>query len=131
MIQIDLKNMAETLIIIEQTLADFGDTLPQDTNYKAMFVCEEILTNLQRHAGFENRIPSVTLSLESIEEQGLQLIFKDNSQAFNLLDFPDPNINAGLKERDAGGLGIFLTKKYAKSLQYKYENTYNILKIVL
>lgn len=131
MIQIDLENMAETLTNIEQILSDFRDALPQDKNYKAMFVCEEILTNLQRHADFENRIPNVTLALESVEKEGLKLIFKDNSKAFNLLDFPDPNINAGLEERDVGGLGIFLSKKYARSLQYNYENAYNILKIIL
>jgi serine/threonine-protein kinase RsbW len=129
--QIDLKNMVETLTNIEQILVDYGDALPQDKNYKAMFICEEILTNLQRHADFEERKSDITLSFSLLEENTLQLIFKDNSKAFNLLDFPDPNINASLEERETGGLGIFLSKKYAKILQYNYENAYNILKVVL
>ena len=131
MMQINLTQMAEALATVEETLSAFGDTLAPDKNYKATFVCEEILTNLQRHADFEEKTPNVTLSLTLLKKDELQLIFKDNSKSFNLLNFPDPDINASLDNRETGGLGVFLTKKYAKTLQYSYENTYNILEVVL
>jgi len=130
MIQIHLNHMAESLTQVEQTLTKFGVTLQQDKQYKAMFICEEILTNLQRHGDFGERKPHVTLSVK-LQEEDLELTFKDNSKTFNLLEFPDPDIHASLEARETGGLGIFLTKKYAKELAYHFDNTYNYLKVVL
>ena len=129
--QIDLTNMESVLAAIEAKLETFGDTLPSDKMYKATFVVEEILTNLARHANFEERTENVSLELTLLESNNLKLTFKDNSNAFNLLNFPDPDINASLEDREPGGLGIFMTKKYAKTLQYTYENTYNTLEVIL
>ena len=130
MIQIDLKDMAVSLTEVEQALTLLGKALPQEKEYKAMFICEEILTNLQRHANFEEREAEVTLSL-TLQETNLELLFRDNSKTFDMLAFPDPDIHAGLDERETGGLGIFLTKKYAKTLNYSSDNNYNTLKVVL
>jgi len=94
------------------------------------FEIEEMLTNLARHADFENRTPDVSLDLDSREE-ALLLTFKDNAESFNLLDHPDPKIGGELEEAELGGLGVYLTKQYAKEIQYGQENGYNILKIFL
>ena len=130
MINIDLTNMEQSLLLVEQNLESFVSNLDPKQHYKATFVCEEILTNLARHASFENRTPDVSLKLDSIEE-ALSLTFKDNAQSFNLLNYPDPKIGGDLEETALGGLGIYLTKQYAKDIQYCYENDYNILKILL
>ena len=128
--QIDLLQMERSLAMIEERLMHFSDVLPQDTQYKAMFVCEEILTNLQRHANFEERTPDVSLALER-QNENLELIFKDNASTFNLLDFPDPDLNEDLESRKIGGLGVFLTKKYAKKLDYNSDKHGNTLKVIL
>lgn len=129
--QIDLDNMAELLAAVETELESFSDDLAPNQIYKAALVCEEILTNLARHADFEGRDKDVTLSLVCNEDHTLQLTFKDNSKAFNFLDRPDPDINIPIEERIPGGLGVFLSKKYARELQYHCEKGYNILKILL
>jgi len=129
-INIDLTNMEQSLLLVEQNLEALTPNLDPKQHYKATFVCEEILTNLARHASFENRTPDVSLKLDSIEE-ALSLTFKDNAQSFNLLNHPDPKIGGDLEETELGGLGIYLTKQYAKNIQYCYEDEYNILKILL
>ena len=129
--QIDLKDMANTLAVIETKLNSFKNVLSDDKMYKANFICEEILTNLLRHADFEGREPHVTLSLDPSEANTLILLFKDNSKLFNLLTFPDPQMSLDIDEREVGGLGIFLTKKYAKVLEYHYKSGHNLLKIIL
>ena len=131
MIEIDLDAMAETLAEIEQQLESLGTAISDEQRYKANFVCEEILTNLARHADFSHRDAKVTLDLNTSEAETLHLTFRDNSEPFNLLDFPDPELDTPLEEMSLGGLGIFLTKQYAKALDYRYEAPFNTLDVTL
>ena len=131
MIYIDLNAMAETLADIEKQLEALDERISDEQRYKANFVCEEILTNLSRHADFDNREADVSLTLTIPGEQALLLTFKDNSNPFNLLDFPDPEMDTALEEMSLGGLGIFLTKQYANELHYRYESSYNVLEVLL
>jgi len=130
MITIDLSHMKESLSLVEQHLEKLSQNISAKQHYTASFICEEILTNLARHADFKERGTAAILSMEFISTTGsLLLTFQDNSEPFNLLDFPDPEIEAALEERELGGLGIYLTKQYAKEIQYRYESPYNILKV--
>ena len=131
MITIDLADMQQSLLLVEESLETLAPNLDPKQLYKAAFVCEEILTNLARHADFENRTPDVSLKLNILEQKALLLTFRDNTKSFNLLDHPDPEIGGDIEETKLGGLGIYLTKQYAKEIQYCYEDDYNILKILL
>jgi len=128
---IDLNAMEKTLADIEKALDALGESITDEQRYKANFVCEEILTNLVRHADFENREAKVHLSIRVSDTKALLLTFRDNAKAFNLLDFPDPELDTPLEEMSLGGLGIFLTKQYAKDLNYRYDDRFNILEIQL
>jgi len=130
-IPIDLKNIEASLHMANDVLNTWEIPIDEKTKYKVAFICEEIITNLARHANFEERKPDVSLSYVFVAPDTLQLYFKDNSNYFNLLEFPNPDLNTNLNDTETGGLGIFLTKKYAKAMQSDYKNGYNILKIVL
>ncbi len=131
MIMIDLSNLGKSLLLVEQQLERLLPDLDAEKHYKAAFVSEEILSNLARHAHFENRTPDVSLKLDTGEQETLLLTFKDNAKSFNLLDHPDPEIGGDIEETQLGGLGIYLTKQYATNIQYTYENGYNTLEILL
>ncbi len=126
-LQIELNAIEKTLLEIEKKLVSFD----AEYQYKAQFICEEILTNLVRHADFEGRTPDVEFLIENSDEKHFQFICKDNSKAFNILNSADPDINAPLDDRELGGLGIYLSKKYAKTVNHSYKDGYNILKITL
>lgn len=131
MIRVDLTNLEQSLLLVEQDFEALEPPLDPKQHYKAMFVAEEMLSNLIRHADFNHRTPDVLFTLESTEQLALLLTFKDNANAFNILDYPDPKIGGTLEEAALGGLGIYLTKQYAQNIQYCYENGYNILKVLL
>jgi len=124
-IQIELKKLHHSFSSIEKHFKELDPKLL----YKIMLITEEILTNLARHANFQEKEPHVTLKIET--SPLTQLIFQDNSKKFNILNYPTPNIEEELEKRGLGGLGIFLTKKYAQDIEYIYENGYNILKVLL
>lgn len=122
------NHLDKALQEIENSIKNVDET----NKYKIMFICEELLTNIIRHGDFETRNPDIFLEINNLQNVDyLSIECKDNAKAFNLLTYPDPNINADLQNREAGGLGIYLTKKYAKELHYSFKNGYNILRLSL
>ncbi|HEB69203.1 MAG TPA: ATP-binding protein [Desulfobulbus sp.] len=126
-IPVDLNRLKEVLNRIEQELSP----LEPDVRFKILFTCEEILTNLVRHADFGNRLPEVTLALELADQQEVQLTCSDNGAPFDIRAFPDPQLDRRIEERRLGGLGIYLLKKYAKHIDYSSKQGCNILRITL
>ena len=61
------------------------------------------------------------------ENDLLCIIFRDTGVPFNPLARPDPDITLSAQDRSIGGLGIYLTKKYMDSVEYRYEGDQNIL----
>ena len=59
----------------------------------------------------------------------LTVSFTDSGKAFNPLEKPDPDITLSVEEREIGGLGIFLTKKYMDSVLYERKDNQNVLTI--
>ena len=55
---------------------------------------------------------------------------RDRGTPFDPLKKPDPDITLSAKERDIGGLGIFITKKTMDKLTYAYESGENILTMI-
>jgi len=126
-ISVDLNHLEEALGRIEQEL----DRLEPDVRFKIMLTCEEILTNLASHGNFGNRSPEVTLALDLTDQQAVHLIFNDNGAPFDLRSFPDPDLDCGIENRQPGGLGIYLLKKYARHIDYHSKQGFNILKATL
>jgi len=131
MIKIELTDMEQSLLLVEEHIQALSPSLNPEQHYKAAFVCEEILTNLARHADFGNRKPDVFLKLERVEADRLVITFQDNAEPFDILAYPDLKMERNIEEAALGGLGIYLTKQYAKDIEYRYEKGYNILKILL
>ena len=126
-IPVDLNHLEETLGGLERQL----DPLEPDLRFKVLLVCEEILTNLARHADFGDRRPEVTLALDLAGQQAVHLTFRDNATPFDPGEFPDPELDAGIEKRRPGGLGIYLLKQYAGHIEYRREQGGNILRITL
>ena len=55
--------------------------------------------------------------------------FEDEGNPYNPLEKDDPDTTLKAKERKIGGLGVFMVKKIMDSVDYKFENGKNIVKI--
>lgn len=90
---------------------------------------EEIFVNIAHYA-YKNSVGSAEICCGiSSETDGrtLTLIFKDSGVPFNPLEQKDPDITLPAEEREIGGLGIFLTKKFMDSVDYIRDDCRNIL----
>lgn len=122
-----LDELEHTLLKIEEYLG----LADEKAKFKVMFIAEELLTNLVRHGEFKDRDPSISFSIESDKRGSFEIECRDNAEAFNLQERKDPNIDAKLEDRELGGLGIYLVKRYAQDLEYRREDGFNILRISL
>ena len=91
---------------------------------------EEIYINIAHYA-YAPKTGTVEISCLRTEQEGsapkLTLCFKDRGKPFDPLQRPEPDTSLPADDRDIGGLGIFLTKKFMDNVRYAYENGQNIL----
>ena len=88
---------------------------------------EEIFVNVASYAYDGEGTVEVTLDSD---KKTVTFIFKDHGKPFNPLTKKDPNITASSDEREIGGLGIYMVKNIMDEVEYKFEDGYNILKLV-
>jgi len=124
--QMQLDKLEKTLFEIEK----FIDSFDEKSKYKIMFICEELLTNIVRHGDFQGRLPDIEILIEK-DNESYRLECKDNAKAFNLLEHQDPDTDAEIEEREIGGLGVYLLKKYAREIIYSYEDGFNIVRVII
>ena len=88
---------------------------------------EEIFVNIAHYA-YNPDVGEAWISASFVDNI-LTVIFKDRGKEFNPIAKKDPDITLSAEEREIGGLGIFLTKKFMDSVNYEYKDGQNILTI--
>ena len=83
---------------------------------------EEIFVIIAHYSGAE----TATIFCEC-KGDNLEITFADAGVPFNPLEKADPDITLKAEDRQIGGLGIFLTKKFMDSVEYNFCEGKNIL----
>ena len=100
------------------------------TLFQIDLAVEEIFVNISHYAYSPDKgTVQIDCSVEKTSDAPAKLTvsFTDSGKAFNPLAIPDPDITLSVEEREIGGLGIFLTKKYMDSVLYERRDKQNIL----
>ncbi|HDY81900.1 MAG TPA: ATP-binding protein [Halieaceae bacterium] len=92
----------------------------------AALVLDELLTNIISYGLKESRRDQIILELD-IVDGSLQIRITDGGVPFNPFEQPDPNLDLPLEQRQPGGLGIYLAKKYMDEYNYEYRDGRNIV----
>ncbi len=118
-------------------LQDFIDRVwkqenwPDSEKFRTTLVAEEALSNVIRYSRPSQAGDSVKLTIKRRSE-GISMSVEDGGPRFNPLeDAPTPNLTDDAESRPIGGLGIFLIRENASSLNYEYTNNNNIFTINL
>ena len=108
---------------MERTLAAWE--VPMKVAGKVQIAIDEIYSNIVYYSGAKNATITVTASDET-----LSLLFEDDGIPYDPTTAKEPDITLSAEERDIGGLGIFMVKKMASELDYRYENGKNVLAVM-
>lgn len=123
-----LQELREILCWIREQLSDLK--FSQDVLWKIELSSEEALVNIIRHA-YKNQNGEIEVIIKLVPHQYAKICFKDNGPAFNPLE-QDHSLDrcAPLEERNEGGLGIILIRKYMDEVHYERKDSWNHLTLI-
>jgi len=87
---------------------------------------EEILVNIFNYA-YPDRQGEVEIACGFDDGGGLHVEVSDQGIPFNIFSRGNPDLQAGIAERNIGGLGVFFVKQLIPAIRYRWEDGRNIL----
>lgn len=103
--------------------------LIESSRIKKITLCvEEAIVNIMNYA-YDDRDGEIKLIL-SRNNQKITVLLIDAGKKFDPLAKEDPVLDVSAEERQIGGLGIFLIRKYSEEVSYQRKNNRNILAMV-
>ena len=85
--------------------------------YDLVLAVDEVCTNIITH-GYKYMDPgSLTVNFKADDEK-VTIVISDKGRPFHPEDAPSPDIDADWKERQVGGLGLFLLRQVADEVSY-------------
>lgn len=120
------ENLYEVLGFIDERL-EAADCSPA-TQMRIDLAVEEIFVNVANYA-YAPQTGDVTVTFAVEEPMTAVITFEDSGVPYDPLKKEDPDVTLDARERQIGGLGIFMVKKNVDDLSYEYRDGKNVLKI--
>src|SRR5687767_14061669 len=121
---VDLKEIERLNRLVRQ----FGDLheVPGRVLYAVNLALDEVVTNLVLH-GFDDPTGQEFEARLTAKDGVVAAEVEDEGRSFNPLEFPSPNLEAPLEERELGGLGIHLVRSLMDRVEYRRAGAKNVL----
>ena len=120
-----VEKLPELLAFIEQQLEEVG--CPLKTQMEIAVAAEEVFVNIASYA-YAPGTGIATVCIEIDDDPPVATIaFSDSGVPFDPLKKADPDVTLPAEEREIGGLGIFMTRKFMDDVTYTYRDGPNIL----
>ena len=123
-IEAKIENLNAVQDFIKSELEASGISAKMQSQIK--IVVEEIFVNIACYA-YKPDTGGAVIRIASGDE--IVIEFEDWGKPYNPLVKDDPDITATAKEREPGGLGIFMVKKIMDTVEYRRDENRNILTI--
>ena len=102
---------------------------PMKAQMQIDIAIDELFGNIAHYA-YPDGTGDATVRFDSdAAARRVAITFIDSGIPFDPLKKDDPDVTISADEREIGGLGIFMVKKTMDSMEYRYENSCNILTI--
>ncbi len=121
-----MDNYDKCISFIEEQLQKSG--FDNKAIIKVVTACEEIIVNVMNYA-YSPKEGELDIVFED-DVDAVKITFVDNGNPFNPLDNPDVDITLPVDQREIGGLGILMVKKFMDDVNYEYKNHQNILTVM-
>ena len=96
---------------------------------KIELAAEEALVNIFHYAYPER--PGDVEMICQVDRGRFIIEIIDSGIPFDVTAMPDPDVTAGIEERELGGLGIFLIRRMMDEVRYRREDNRNILTLII
>lgn len=93
---------------------------------KPGIIMDEVVSNIVRCSGSKD----FSISLDRHDDGVLRMVFGDQGVPFDpLTEVAQPDVSASLADRKIGGLGMFMVRKMAKTVDYRRDDGRNVLTV--
>lgn len=106
-----------------------GGCVDENLQMKVELAVEEMYTNIASYAYKGGKGDAEVDCILSDDPREVTIVFTDGGLPYNPLEKDDPDVTLKAEDRQIGGLGIFLTKKFMDDIAYEYKDGKNILTI--
>jgi anti-sigma regulatory factor (Ser/Thr protein kinase) len=90
--------------------------------YHVALLIEELMTNLSFHGGVPDAPATVRLA---VDPGDVQVEVRDRGAPFDPRTAAEPDLTTSIEERQVGGLGLFLLRKFASDIGYTRDGAQN------
>ncbi len=122
-----LENLSQVIARVDEELEKLD--CPMKAQVQIDVAVEEIFVNIARYAYAPDTGDATIRILPDTENRVFAMEFRDSGVPFDPLKKPDPDVTLAARDRQVGGLGIFMVKKSMDKVLYAYENGQNVLRI--
>ena len=122
-----LRNDRHELAAIGERVEQFGAAcgLSGDDTAAVNLLLDELVSNIIKYgyddAG-EHRIEVVV----QVDGGVLTISIDDDGKPFNPLELPPPDLDLPIEDRPVGGLGVYIVRSLADTLDYRRERGHNL-----
>jgi anti-sigma regulatory factor (Ser/Thr protein kinase) len=125
-----IKVEVATISALTEQLMEFLHQAGVDARaaHHVALAAEELLTNLATHGGAPGAPATLRLAVAP-DTVTTEII--DNGHPFDPRTAPAPDLSAGIMEREIGGIGLYLIRKLARSIDYARRDGANFTTFVI
>ena len=130
--QLILPATMDNLTVLIESVAGSARSrgFDQDKISQIELALEEALVNIIHYA-YPSEKGDIQVSCKLDGEDRFVIEIVDWGVAFDVLSAEEPDVEAGVAQREVGGLGIFLIKKLMHAVDYKRDRNQNILTLTV
>ena len=122
----DLSELAALAAFIERFAEQ--EQLPADVAFQLNLALEELITNTVSYGHPDGQGAPILLRMER-DGDVIEANLTDEGIAFDPRDAAPPDLDAPLEERRAGGLGVYLVRKFMDEIDYRRDGGRNHLRL--
>lgn len=122
----DVEKLNNVLDFLKKDMA--AHKLSDKSQFNMTMVVEEIFSNIALYAYNTKENAFVNIKTD-VKDDIYSVTFIDKGKEYNPLEMPAPDVSTDLKNKNIGGLGVYLAKTLSDTQSYSYTDQQNILTI--
>ena len=129
--RIEFCNRLEEIAKVMTALEELADSagLNVGVAQAAELVLDELLTNIISH-GYSDTVQHKIAVEMLVIDNALRIVISDDGICFNPFENKSPDLELSIDERDLGGLGIHLVKKFLDEYSYQRLEGRNVVTLL-
>ncbi len=122
-----LEEIAKVMTALEELTDSAG--LNVGVAQAAELVLDELLTNIISHGCSDTVQHKISVEMLVIDN-ALRIVISDDGICFNPFEIKSPDLESSIDDRDLGGLGIHLVKKFLDEYSYQRLEGRNVVTLL-